>query len=184
MCLDHEITKKKSQANPKVEQIQSYESNKSIHRIITFSSNVENSSKQERLASQDNFDDFDEHSNVSDKLQIYDCEMIGDEFDELRASKDKMNIHSVQRNLVSPGTRKIWSAKIRNNPGLHMFFSNDKSLTPLEKIHQKESPEFSKISAKEKIRKVPYKTYREDLPKSSVFSKHNVSLTVRSKEQR
>jgi hypothetical protein len=111
--------------------------------------------------------------------------MIGNEFDELRASKDKMNINSIQRKLVSPGTRKIWSTKVSSNLGLNMFFSNNKTLTPtVKKIHEKESPEFSKSFARAEICKLPHKTSREDIPKSTVFSKHNVSFTIRSKEQR
>lgn len=169
--------------------MQFHEPDDSIKRMITFSSGVDDflkgRSKKSIPRLDDDFDEFDEHSNISDKLQIYYCEIIGNNVDELRASKNKMTYEGFQSCLVSPQTKLDMRMHADQVSSLKYFGSHiETNKLPVKDLWEKESPKFSTTSEKAEESKLRPRTSREYLVKRSAFSQQKLSLTIRSKEKR
>jgi hypothetical protein len=169
--------------------MQIHEPDESIKRMITFSSGVDEflkgKSKKSIQRLDDDFDEFDEHSNISDKLQIYHCEIIGNRVDELKASKDKMKFEESQSYVVSPDIDKKLSMHVNQDSCLKMFGLNAESnKLPVKDLLEKESPKFSTSSEKVEESKLRPRTSRDYLIKRSAFSQQKIILTIRNKEKR
>lgn len=163
------------------------EKDKSLKRMITFSSEIEQFLNKKNKPVNDNinysYEEFDEHSNVSERIQVYDCEMIGHQDYDLKASKNKMNFEEFKRNMDTPQPKRMMKLKMQMDKTLQIFGLNNRmSKVPAKELEEKESPKFSTCSDKEDS--TTMKKLGRSLLKPSTFSNQRIQVTSPRKSKR
>jgi hypothetical protein len=153
----------------------------SMKRMITFSSELDHFTNQKSNTEGDpsnpKLDEFEEYWNLSQKINIYDHDMCGGTWEDLMASKNKMNISEYKWQVFSPQHINSNSMKRKSvaNQALLIFGLNTKmQRVPSKYLEEKESPKFSTCSDKEENSSLkPNK--KQKLLRRSTFSNQKIS---------
>ena len=122
----------------------------SMKRMITFSSELDQFAKQGLRDKSESahgcFEEFDEQSHLSEKLQLYEYESLGGSMEELGASKNIMDFAAFRRQMETPldASKKARRRKtLFARPSQIFGLSNEMQRVPAKELEEKESPKFS-----------------------------------------
>lgn len=159
----------------------SLQKDSNLKRMITFSSELDQFMNKKNRSGGEylnySYEEFDEQSNISERLQIYECEMIGHTARDLKASKNKMNMEEFKHNMMTP--------QVMNQRRSNRFMAVEKSLQifghnsnirklEAKELDERESPKFSTCSDKEDS--LGRKSKAKNSLKPSTFSSQRIHV--------
>lgn len=145
-----------------------FQGDRSVNHTVTFCEVLENSDKPTKPqfnSFEVSLEDFDEHSNISEKLQAYEYENQNEGYEELTASKSKMDPEAFkfrmtmsQLSFKNLSFKKLSRARTDLTNALDVFGLNSTmDRIPPKELDEKESPKFSTFSEHDTESKNPKK---------------------------